>query len=48
MWVHLFDAAGNWVAQFANADVCTRWVADQNLDINDYTLEIGPSRYPSS
>jgi hypothetical protein len=46
MWVHLFDAAGSWVAQFANADVCTRCVAEQGWYINDYTIEMGPSRYP--
>jgi hypothetical protein len=48
MWVHLFDAAGSWVAQFANAEVCVRYVAEQGWDINDYTLEMGPSKYPSS
>ena len=48
MWVHLYDAAGVWVGQFANADICSRYVADQGWDINDYKLEIGPSKYPSS
>jgi hypothetical protein len=48
MWVHLIDAAGNWVAQFRNAEVCANWVAEQGWDINEYKLEIGPSKYPSS
>lgn len=48
MYVHLIDADGNWVAQFTNAEVCVRWVAEQGWDINNYSLEMGPSKYPSS
>jgi hypothetical protein len=48
MYVHLIDSDGTWVAQFANAEVCVRWVAEQGWDINNYSLEMGPSKYPSS
>jgi hypothetical protein len=47
MWVHLYDSNDNWVAQFVNADSCARWVAEQGLEINDYRLQLGPSKYPS-
>lgn len=48
MWFHLYDAAGAWVGQFRSADMLNLYAADNSLDLNDYRIETGPSKYPSS
>ncbi len=48
MWVHLYDAAGVWVGQFRSADMLSSYAAENGLDLNDYKIEMGPSKYPSS
>lgn len=47
-WAHLYDAYGTWMGQFRSVDLLVRWVEENQLDINDYRIEMGPSKYPSS
>jgi len=46
-YVHLYDADNNWVGQFRSVDAVEAYIEANELDINNFRLEFGPSRYPA-
>jgi hypothetical protein len=48
IWAHVYDAHGTWLGQFRSAELFVSWAEENQLDPNDYRIEMGPSKYPSS
>lgn len=46
LFVHLYSAEGDWIAQFQTAEQLEAYVADQGWNINDYEIRMEKSKYP--
>jgi hypothetical protein len=46
--MQLYNKAGDWVGQFANALAVEKYISESGLDAEDFEIRIEPSKYPST
>jgi hypothetical protein len=47
IWFHLHDAEDNWVGQFRSVEAIESYMVANELNINDFTIKPGLSKYPA-
>jgi len=48
IWFHLFDSTNTWVGQFRTVAAIEAYVRGLGADINDFRVDMGESKYPTS